>query len=77
MNQLTFFEKEEKQLINLKEASNWASQYLNRNVTISNISYLLQYGRIKKYGSSGNPLINIEELKDYYGSYEALAKGIL
>lgn len=68
MSQLTFFEKENKKLIDLKEASQWASQYLNRNVTISNISYLLQYGRIKKYGSNGNPLLNIEELKDYYDS---------
>ena len=45
MNQLTLFEKEEKKLTNLREASEWASQYLNRKVTISNISYLLQYGR--------------------------------
>jgi DNA modification methylase len=70
MRQLTFLGEEEKKLINLKEAADWASQYLNRNVTISNISYLLQYGRIKKYGSNGNPLINIEELKDYYDSYD-------
>lgn len=70
MNQLTFLEEGEKKFINLKEASNWASQYLNRNITVSNISYLLQYGRIKKYGSNGNPLINIDELKDYYDSYD-------
>jgi hypothetical protein len=70
MNQLTLFEKEEKKLTNLREACEWASQYLNRKVTISNISYLLQYGRIRKYGSSGNRLINIEELKEYYGSYD-------
>ncbi|MBC8179885.1 site-specific DNA-methyltransferase [candidate division KSB1 bacterium] len=70
MRQRTFFEKEEKKLIKLKEASKWASQYLNRKVTISNISYLLQYGRIKKYGSNGNPLINIEELKEYYDSFD-------
>ena len=70
MSQLTFLEKEDKKLVNLKEASDWASQYLNRNVTISNISYLLQYGRIKKYGSNGNPLLNIEELKDYYDSFK-------
>lgn len=69
MRQLTFFKETEK-LINLKEASIWASQYLNRKVTISNISYLLQYGRIKKYGGNGNPLINIEELKSYYDSYD-------
>jgi len=69
MKQITFFE-EEKKLINLREASEWASKYLNREVTISNISYLMQYGRIKKYGSNGNPLINIEELKKYYDSYD-------
>ncbi len=68
MSQLTLFAEEEKKLINLKEASSWASRYLNRNVTISNISYLLQYGRIKKYGSNGNPLVSIEELKKYYDS---------
>ena len=70
MRQLPLFEKEEKKLINLKDASAWASQYLNRRVTNSNISYLLQYGRIKKYGNNGNPLINIEELKDYYDSFD-------
>ena len=70
MNQLKLFGRNEKKLINLKDASNWASQYLNRKVTISNISYLLQYGRIKRYGSNGNPLINNEELKDYYDSYD-------
>ena len=70
MTQLTLFEKTGKKIINLKEASTWASEYLNRNVTVSNISYLLQYGRVKKYGNSGNPLINIEELKNYYDSYD-------
>ena len=74
MSQPTLFGTGEKKFINLKEASNWASQYLNRKVTISNISYLLQYGRIKKYGSNGNPLINIDELKDYYGSLKTQKK---
>lgn len=58
-----------KNLVTLKEASVWASQYLNRKVTISNISYLLQYGRIKKYGNDGNPLVNVDELKEYYDSF--------
>lgn len=70
MSQLTLFEQDKKKFINLKEAANWASQYLSRNITVSNISYLLQYGRIKKYGSNGNPLISIEELKEYYDSYD-------
>jgi hypothetical protein len=67
--QLTLFREENKKLINSKEASIWASRYLNRKITVSNISYLIQYGRIKKYGNDGNPLINIEELKDYYDSF--------
>ena len=70
--------KKEKELVNLKEASEWGSQYLNRRVTISNISYLLQYGRIKKYlsaktqagGNNGTPLINLKELQDYYDSFD-------
>ena len=70
MNQLTLFGKDRKKFTNLKEAAVWASQYLKRNITVSNISYLLQYGRIEKYGSNGNPLINIEELKEYYDSYD-------
>ncbi|MEJ5244486.1 MAG: DNA methyltransferase [Bacteroidota bacterium] len=68
MGQLTLYSDEDDKLVNLKEACDWASQYLNRKVTVSNISYLLQYGRIKKYGNNGNPFVNIDELKDYYDS---------
>ena len=70
MDQLKVFQAGENKIINLKEASNWASQYLNREVTISNISYLLQYGRIKKYGTNGGPLVNVDELKKYYDSFD-------
>jgi len=66
MDKLISFSKQEKKFLNLREASKWASQYLNRKVTISNISYLIQYGRIKKYGNNGNPLIDKDELKEYY-----------
>ncbi|MEO0050093.1 MAG: DNA methyltransferase, partial [candidate division WOR-3 bacterium] len=55
--------------VNLRDAAQWASQYLNRRITTSNISYLLQYGKITKYGNDGNPLINTEELKEYYDSF--------
>lgn len=68
MKQLLLFEKEEQDMVSLREASEWASKYLKRKVTISNIAYLLQYGRITKYGSDGNPMINLEELKGYYDS---------
>jgi len=68
MKQLSLFEAIDKPLYTLKEASEWASKYLNRNVTISNLSYLIQYGRIKKYPNNGNTFVNINELKDYYDS---------
>ena len=56
----------ETRFVNLAEASSFASDYLGRQVSISNISYLIQYGRIKKYGGKGNILIDIEELRNYY-----------
>jgi len=64
MSQLAFFREEDKKLVNLKEASVWASKYLKRNVTISNISYLIQYGRIKKYGRHGKSMGNYVRLKE-------------
>jgi len=66
MNQFTLFRDREDKLINIKEASNWATHYLSRKITTSNISYLLQYGRIRKYENNGNSLINVDELKEYY-----------
>ncbi|MBX6360166.1 MAG: site-specific DNA-methyltransferase [Acidobacterium ailaaui] len=69
MSQPTLFVEENKKLVNIKDASLWASEYLKRKVTISNISYLLQYGRIKKYGNNGNPLLSIDELKKYYDTF--------
>jgi len=57
------------ELINLKEASIWASELLGKNITPSNISYLIQYGRIKKHGNNGNTLISKYELQKYYNSY--------
>jgi DNA modification methylase len=68
MSQATLFEEAGKRLLNLKEASVWASEYLKRRLTASNISYLVQYGRVRRYGSKGNPLVSVEELKAYYDS---------
>lgn len=69
--QLVFnmLQERNERLLNLKEACVWASQYLNRKVTVSNISYLIQYGRIKNHGNNGNPLIDKDELKNYYDSF--------
>ena len=55
--------------LTIKEASEFASSYLKRNVTTSNISYLIQYGRIRKIGGNGSTLIDKNELIKYYESY--------
>jgi hypothetical protein len=53
----------------IKEASQWASEYIGKNVTPSNISYLIQYGRIKKIGENGTTQISQADLLSYYQSY--------
>ncbi|HRW97485.1 MAG TPA: DNA methyltransferase, partial [Bacteroidales bacterium] len=57
---------QKKELLNIKEASAWATDYLGKNVTPSNISYLIQYGRIKKIGENGSIQVIKEELIEYY-----------
>ena len=59
----------ESDLMDIKQASEWASRYLGKNVTISNIAYLIQYGRIKKVGNNGTNLVDKKELINYYKSY--------
>jgi len=56
-------------LLTISQASKWASEYLGRNVTTSNISYLIQYGRIRKAANDGKTLIDKEDLIKYYESY--------
>ena len=53
-------------LLNLKQASQWASKYLNKNVTTANISYLIQYGQIESILQNGITLIPLESLEKYY-----------
>jgi len=54
------------ELLTIKEASIWASEHLQKNVTPSNISYLIQYGRITKHSENGSVTISKQELIDYY-----------
>jgi len=58
-----------KQLLTIKEASEWASKFLNRTITESNISYLIQYGKVRKYNGNGVTQVDINDLKRYYKSY--------
>lgn len=57
------------ELFTIKEASKWATEYLGKTVTTSNISYLIQYGRIKKIGINGITQVSKQELTNYYKSY--------
>lgn len=57
------------EFLTIKEASEWISSHFNRNVTPSNISYLVNYGRINKFADNGNTLVSKEELMKYYNSY--------
>ena len=54
-------------LLTPKQAALFASEYLGKKVSNSNISYLINYGKIANH--SKNPkesLIDKEELKNYY-----------
>ncbi|MDD5313188.1 MAG: DNA methyltransferase [Dehalococcoidia bacterium] len=57
------------ELLTLKQACEWASGYLGKNVTVSNISYLIQYGRIPKFTNNGSTFIRKQDLIKYYESY--------
>ncbi len=55
-------------LITIKEASIWASNYIGKNVSPANISYLIQYARVAKKTHNGSTVVNRDELKHYYNS---------
>ena len=57
------------QLFNILEASKWATDYIGKNVTTSNITYLIQYGLIRKVGENGSTQVLQSELEDYYQKY--------
>ncbi|CAN5417589.1 hypothetical protein BH18ACI1_BH18ACI1_11170 [soil metagenome] len=61
---------EAKELLDIKEASVWATKYLGKSVTTSNISYLINYGRVKKIESSGSVLVSKNDLLEYYQAYK-------
>jgi len=57
-------------LVNIQEACRWATKFLHREISPTNISYLIQYGKVKKYGENGSTQINLNDLKRYYNSYQ-------
>jgi len=58
-----------KELLTIKEASRWASSFLKRDISESNISYLVQYGKVKKHNGDNSVFVNLNDLKRYYDSY--------
>jgi hypothetical protein len=54
-----------KQLLTIKEASQWASGFLKRDVSESNISYLVQYGKVKKHNGGNSIFVAVDDLKNY------------
>ena len=58
-----------KQLLTIKEACNWASDFLKRDVNESNISYLIQYGKVKKHNGGSSIFVDAIDLRNYYDSY--------
>jgi len=70
--QIKLFEPGE--FLTLKEASEWASHHLEKIISTSNISYLVNYGRIHKYGENGNAYISKNELREYYKSFNGNTK---
>ncbi|WP_198407707.1 DNA methyltransferase [Candidatus Endomicrobiellum trichonymphae] len=65
---IIFIMEENIEYLTIKEASLWATNYLGKEITASNISYLIQYGRIHKIGHNGSTQILKSELIKYYHS---------
>jgi hypothetical protein len=61
---------ESKDLLTIKEASLWATDFLGKSVTTSNIAYLINYGRVNKIGGNGNTFVAKQDLIDYYENYQ-------
>lgn len=56
-------------LVSIQDACFWATNFLKKEISPTNISYLVQYGKIRKFDENGFTQINLEDLKDYYQSF--------
>ncbi len=61
---------ESAELLNIKQASVWATEHVGKTVTPSNIAYLINYGRVPNVGASGGILIAKQDLIDYYAALQ-------
>ena len=70
MPALSYNEEKSNDLISISEASKWASEFLNRDISNSNICYLIQYALIRKIVHNGSSKVSLSELKKYYEKYK-------
>ena len=56
--------------LTVSQASKWASERTGRRVTTSNITYLVNYGRIPKIDTDGTLKVRIADLERYYQSLD-------
>lgn len=56
-------------LLSINEASKWATEYLDRTVTPSNISYLIQYAKVRRFNADSKTKVDKNELKEYYDEF--------
>lgn len=63
------------EFLTIDEASKWASKRTGREVTPANLSYLINYGRIRKEkNGDGKVVIRVGELQAYYASWKKRRK---
>lgn len=60
------------ELLTPKKASAFASEYIGKEVTVSNINYLIQYGRIDKTITDRGLCVSKNQLIAYYNSFKGM-----
>ena len=55
--------------LSIDEAVRFINENFNKNVTTSNISYLIKYGQIQKHTRKGKTVIRSNDLEDYYRKF--------
>ena len=63
------------QVLTMPQASEWASRKTGRNVTPSNIVYLINYGRIPKVDGDGALMVRVADLERYYRAIAGRREG--
>jgi DNA methylase len=52
----------------ISDASVWASEFMKKDIATSNISYLIQYGLVRKVNDDGITKVYEEDLEKYYSN---------